>query len=372
MVAKHPTLPRRELLQLAHTYKPAKHTLAGRLISEKLDGTRCFWDGGLSRGVPTCGVPWAGVINPKTGDRKAKVKPVATGLWSRYGNPIIAPDWFLDLLPCCPLDGELWAGRGNFQLCRSICAGDAPDPRFDQIKYAAYSTPSLPYIFADGEIKNPNMRCVIRSAEVESWVANRLAELNDFVSIAAPASFADELAFLDKHIPSEDPRVFLHQQSPLSDDEDEARAEAYAFLEDILDQGGEGVVLRDPQAPWLPKRNNGSLKYKPFDDSEGTIVGFVAGKKGKQGNVLGKIGTLRMCWRDVEFEIGTGLSMPERELLGDRAFNYAVKHPGEILPDWCDGKHLKRGQTITFKYRELSDSGVPKEGRFWRRRDGVE
>jgi len=66
------------------------------------------------------------------------------------------------------------------------------------------------------------------------------------------------------------------------------------------------------------------------------------------------------------------MTMAERELLDDRAFDYAAAHPGEVLPDWCDGKHLKQRQTITFKFRELSDDGVPKEARFWRRREGVE
>ncbi len=55
---------RRELLQLAHNYKPDKHKIAGWYISEKLDGTRCFWDGGLSRDVPTDQVPWASITDP--------------------------------------------------------------------------------------------------------------------------------------------------------------------------------------------------------------------------------------------------------------------------------------------------------------------
>ena len=69
-------MSRRELLQLAHTYKPEKHKIAGWFISEKCDGTRCFWDGGLSRGVPTDLVPWASVTDPKTGRPKAKIDPL--------------------------------------------------------------------------------------------------------------------------------------------------------------------------------------------------------------------------------------------------------------------------------------------------------
>jgi hypothetical protein len=85
---------RREFLQLADHYDASKSKVAGWFISEKLDGTRCFWDGGVSRGVPTEEVPWASVIDPKTGKKKAKIKPVATGCgaatairsWPRIGG----------------------------------------------------------------------------------------------------------------------------------------------------------------------------------------------------------------------------------------------------------------------------------------------
>ena len=179
------------------------------------------------------------------------------------------------------------------------------------------------------------------------------------------------MAFLCENIPVQDDRVFVHRQVKLPDNEADARERADAFLEKVLDRGGEGVVIRDPRASWFPKRNRGLLKHKPFDDLEVTIVGFMAGREGKQSNVLGKIGALRVRWHDIEFEIGSGMTMAERELADD-ARDYATAHFGEVLPDWCDGRHLKRGQTVTFKYRELSDDGVPKEARFWRRREGVE
>ncbi|HMA79100.1 MAG TPA: hypothetical protein VKP88_08340, partial [Candidatus Paceibacterota bacterium] len=99
---------RREFLMLADTYKADKHEAIGMIGSEKLDGMRALWDGGVSRGDATENVPWASVTNPKTGEKKAKIKPIATGLWSRYGSPINAPDWFLDQLPTVPLDGELY------------------------------------------------------------------------------------------------------------------------------------------------------------------------------------------------------------------------------------------------------------------------
>jgi DNA ligase-1 len=60
--------------------------IAGWFCSEKLDGCRAYWDG-------------------------AK-------FWTRGGNVIHAPEWFTAGLPDRPLDGEIWAGRGQFEMAR--------------------------------------------------------------------------------------------------------------------------------------------------------------------------------------------------------------------------------------------------------------
>jgi len=115
---------KREFLQLAHTYKPEKHGIAGHWTSDKLDGQRCFWDGGVSRGVPKKNVPWANTAK----DARYKIQPIATGLWSRYGNVIHAPDAWLDALPRCFLDGELWSTNLSYrQEISSIIKKLIPD-----------------------------------------------------------------------------------------------------------------------------------------------------------------------------------------------------------------------------------------------------
>jgi DNA ligase-1 len=366
-------LPSREFLQLAHPFKPDKQKIAGWYISEKLDGQRCFWDGGVTRGLPTDTVPWAGVTDPKTKERKAKVKPIATGLWSRYGNPIIAPDWFLNALPACPLDGELWAGRGKFQLTVSICGGDNPDPRFNKISYAVYSSPPLASIFATGEIKNSNMVREVDRLLIESWLHDRLGEFDgDFRSVPANATFDDELMFLRGAIDTQNDHVFLHRQVRLSINEAEAREQADRFLNEVLDQGGEGGMLRNPAAVWTPKRHNGILKWKPFDDAEGTIVGFTSGRETAKGSRLrGKIGALILDYQGKRLELA-GLTDDEREFYATADMDHAREHPGEEMPSGVKRtKHFKVGQTVTFKFRELTDDGIPKEARYWRKR-GVE
>jgi DNA ligase-1 len=358
---------RREFLQLADTYNPAKHKIAGYLVSEKLDGTRCFWDGGLSRGMKTDQVPWASITDPKTGKRKSKLKPFATGLWSRYGNPIMAPDDFLNALPACPLDGELWAGRGNFQLCRSICAGDEPDSRFHQISYAVYSAPAIPYVFGSGEIKNTNMVCNLDFEAIEKWIKPHL--MPEYGWVGTPATFNDELMFLREFLEVQNDRVFVHKQTRLPENEVEARAVVDEFLEKVLSQGGEGCVIRNPMASWMPKRHKGLLKFKPFSDAESVVTGFTTGRETDKGSrLLGRIGALITEYDGKRLELA-GLTDAEREFTTQQAVDWARANPGQDAPEWAEGRQFRKGQTVTFKYRELTDDGIPKEARYWRRRD---
>ncbi|MHC4297931.1 MAG: hypothetical protein ACYS7Y_11560 [Planctomycetota bacterium] len=365
-------MARREFLQLAKTYKPdnPKMKIAGWLISEKLDGTRCFWDGGITRGMATVEVPFASVINPKTGEWKTKIKPKATGLWSRYGNPIIAPDWFLDKLPKCPLDGELWAGRGKFQTCRSICAGDTPDERFKDIRYMTYGMPSLELVFGEGEIKNSNFHCMVNQGVLD-WAKGR--QPAGYLNPAKENTFETEYEHLEAVLDRCDV-AFAHRQVFLDENEEDAQEAIEEFLRGVLDLGGEGVIIRDPRAVWTPKRVNALLKYKPFFDAEGVITGFTSGRETDKGSKhLGKIGALILDFEGKRLEL-SGLTDEERLFATDEMEEVAREMPGMDMggpngpSDW-QGKHFKVGQTVTFKYRELSDDGIPKEARYWRKRD---
>jgi DNA ligase-1 len=370
---------RREFLQLAHTYKPAKHKIVGWWVSEKLDGMRCFWDGGITRGMRTVDVPWAGLYygsNHKKdgvcveGQLKEKIKPIATGLWSRAGNPIVsAPDWFLDKLPVgIPLDGELWAGRNKFQLTMSICSGDDPDPRFDQICYAVYGAPTYGAVFQSGVIKTPQMWRTLDWNEISAFIEARSGGKSGLLD--KPQAFETEYACLQRILT--DPQVFVHEQICIGDE----HSKAYYLnvlesqLQKALDAGGEGLIIRDPKAVWIPKRHNGILKYKPFEDSEATVVGYTAGKQGAKGNVLGKIGALIVLWEHkgttVKFEIASGLTFDDRLFANDAMWEHACDHPGEDMPRTFQGASLKVGDTITFKYRELTEEGIPREARFYR------
>jgi hypothetical protein len=113
-------------------------------------------------------------------------------------------------------------------------------------------------------------------------------------------------------------------------------------------------MLRNPDGPWLPKRVSSLLKYKPFSDDEGTVVGFTSGRKTDKGSkLLGMIGSLILDYRGKRLELA-GLTNEERTFLYDEYSAYAAKFPGQDMPNNFKGKHL----TMT---------GYQKTKRLWRR-----
>jgi len=358
---------RREFLQLAKTFKMGKNDPSGLLISEKLDGCRCFWDGGVSRGCPTDTVPWANIIDPKTGDRKKKIKPIASGLWSRYGNPIMAPDWFLNRLPVMFLDGELFAGRGNFQFCRSIISKDVPDDEaWRKIAFPIFGAPSINQVFRDGTIKNTNFHLDMSFGRATTFLANRCREIaTDLMPIHQDTTFEGELNILQSALPN-DELVYLHRHLFLPGDRNAAEKAMNAFLHEVLEEGGEGAILRDGGAIWTPKRVSALLKLKPFTDDAGIVTGFTSGRETSKGSKLrGLIGALILDYNGKRLEL-SGLTDEERIFLLDADAKWAWEHPGDEMPEGTQGRYFKFGDKVEFRYRELSDAGIPKEARFLR------
>ena len=130
---------KKEFLQLAHMYNSKKYYVGGWLMSEKLDGIRIFWDGGISRGIPTQSIAWANTEK----DGRYRNQIIATGLWTRYRKSIQAPDWWLDQLPTIPLDGELYSRSGSWQDVSSIVKQLNPDSRWKSIALMILDSPHI-------------------------------------------------------------------------------------------------------------------------------------------------------------------------------------------------------------------------------------
>lgn len=353
---------KRDFLMKGHPAK-GNEDIGGWYFSEKVDGIRAFWDGGVSRGHDICSVPWANINKLKEGQVK-----LSTGLWSYYGNPIYAPDWFLNDLPCCPLDGELWAGRGKFQTTSSIVRKLKPlDSEWEQISYSVFSCPQLRQVFRDGEITNRMFEKTIELSECLDFIDVYCSE--DYVSLymdtGADVTFHEEISFLEEALEFANHSVLeLHNQIVLPKDSSAAWEVVNNKLEEIYKQGGEGGIIRDPSKPWIPKRVRSVLKVKPKLDAEAIVVGATSGK----GKYLGMIGNFIVVFRDIVFEL-SGFTDQERKIHSLPLQQWATDNPGKEIPVsyLTDGStEFNLGTRMTFTYRELSRDGVPKEARYLR------
>lgn len=351
-------MAKQEFLKLAHVYQPTKHSIAGWLVSEKLDGMRAFWDGGISRGLPANQVPWANTWK----DARLKVAPTSTGLWSRYGHVIYAPDDFIDRLPSVPLDGELYAGRGQFQQLVSITKRFDQSGDWSRVEYRAFDTPAIASVFADRNINNTNFQKKLVGCI--DWVKRR--------GLVSPVKESDGFQTRYKYLQALASGL-VHTQVQLPFKTADAERVLTEKLNSVCDDGGEGLMLTSPSALWLPERMHTLLKFKPFEDAEGTVVGYNWGRETDKGSkLLGLMGSMILQTKAGTFEL-SGFTDEERQMnwvepVGRRETAYAVgsKYPGAKVPDTIHNPHFPRGAVVTYKYRELTDAGLPKEARYWR------
>ena len=249
-------MAKRECCMLAHKYDLPDMLNSNWYWSIKLDGMRGIWDGGVSRGLFA---PWC------TTKR-------ATGLWSRYFNPIYAPDWFLDMLPPTPLDGELWAGIGGHQRVTSICktGSEKCDPeRWRQITYQCYDRPGYADLFSLGLVEvivnATKKRKIIFTPTIQRWV------LANMVCTASGREWANSPLF-NSHIMEgveENEVVKIVQQTYIRGWDIPQWVDPK--LNELVEQGHEGIVFRRENSRWQPERSHYLLKHKPWLDDEGVV-----------------------------------------------------------------------------------------------------
>jgi DNA ligase-1 len=153
----------------------------------------------------------------------------------------------------------------------------------------------------------------------------------------------------------------------LSDDDSQAEDQLGTFMDFVLNEGGEGIMLRKPGSIWTPKRVSTLLKMKPFTDDQAKVTGFVSGRETDKGSKLrGLIGAVVTEYKGKRLEL-SGFTNEERLFATDEMQSYAYENPGVEMPSGFQGKHFKVGDDVEFRYRELSDEGIPKEARYFRR-----
>jgi DNA ligase-1 len=101
----------------------------------------------------------------------------------------------------------------------------------------------------------------------------------------------------------------------------------------VVREGGEGLMLRQPESAYEARRSPTLLKVKPYDDAEATVIAHEPGK----GKFAGKLGALLVRADDGrEFSIGSGLTDADRE------------SPPPV------------GTVITYRFRGLTAKGLPR------------
>lgn len=220
-------------------------------------------------------------------------------LWTRGGKRIQAPDWFTQALPSFALDGELWTQRNDFAGVSRIVLGQEPSEAWYRVSYQIFEVPQQP-----------------------GGLLARLAVLEAYLSL--------------KNVP----HLNVIAQKVCRN-----QADLEAYLQAVLAQQGEGVVLRYPDALYHTGRSAHALKVKQFQDDECTVTGYKPGK----GKYRDQVGALWCDWSDLQgnvrtIALGSGLSD-------------ALRQSPPLL-----------GAKVTFKYYGLTASGLPRHAVFLRER----
>lgn len=344
----------REYVLLAKVFNGDRHKISNWFLSTKLDGQRALWDGGLSRGLAKRLVPWAN----NNRDERYKEPPICSGLWSRYGNIIQAPDYFLNQLPKeVFLDGELYMERGRFQETRSIVSHIEPGYGWNEVKYHIFDTPSVNCFFQNGQVNNPNNKIFIAEDDcVRFFRENSNVPSNSH--LVHP--FSENVKQMTNLSGGEN--WLIAEQIQLPANETDALEILYSRLATEIDLGGEGVMLRNPASIWTPHRSDNLLKVKGMEDDEAIVLGFVNGF----GKLRGAMGALVIAYKNKEFQL-SGFTDEERQYDCDASRLYAHQNPGELMIGPYNTIHFKRGDRVTFRYRGTTSDGIPREARYWRK-----
>ena len=186
--------------------------------------------------------------------------------------------------PPFAVDGELYSGRGQFEQISAAVRSSRGD--WSKLKLHVFDVPE-----AKGNLYE-------RLAVLQRW--------------------------LDDHPQA---RIVCIPQRPVQD-----VAQVQTFLRQVEAGGGEGVMLRDPDAAYRGGRSDQLLKVKRLHDAECTVTAHHPGK----GKYTGRLGAFSCRNEYGEFRIGSGLSDAERS------------DPPPV------------GTVITYRHRGFTAKGMPR------------
>ena len=221
--------------------------------SEKLDGIRALWDGSQLR--------------------------------TRSGRVIVAPAWFTKPLPDYPLEGELWAGRGNFHIVQQTVLDHQPvEQGWQKIEFMLFD---MPQAAGDYEKRYYNILYLVKKMK---------AKHVDYV-----------------------------EHTPISSEQ-----ELFRHLDNVNNRQGEGIMLRRIDSRYQAGRSSDLLKLKSHQDDEAIVVGYKLGK----GKYKGQMGAVLVEWKPgVRFYIGSGFSDELRKSPPPLGSRITFRHNGYTSND---------------------------------------
>lgn len=291
-----------EGLQLAKQYNQSQKNeinVADYWVSEKLDGIRARWNG--------------------------------TELYTRNGNKIFAPTWFTADWPKATIDGELWIGRGEFELTASIVLSKRTHVEQNNLPSALTHTLST----SVASSKSDSVHGYAGStAPNKRWSRVRFMAFDMPMEGVPFDTRLNALNSLDEATPNSTFAV-ISQFKLLSIDALEAK------LEQVTKEGGEGLMLHHGKALYKSGRSNKLLKIKRFEDAEARVLAHLPGK----GRFKGMMGSLLVETPDgIQFKLGTGFSENERQ-------------SPPVIGSW-----------VTFKFYGVTKNGKPRFASYLRTR----
>ena len=254
----------------------------------------------------------------KSADRAEEESGPPLLLAESWDNTTDLTDWWMSE----KLDGVRAYWDGKQFISRQGNIYHAPD----------WFIEGLPSVALDGELWidrkkfQRTVSIVRRQDKSDLWKEVRYLI---FDAPAATGGFEERLAFL-KDTLAKNAAKFASQHAHERCKSLEALRAELARIEALA---GEGLMLRQPASKYVAGRSSTLLKVKTFHDAEAVVIGHQAGA----GRHQGRMGALLVRLPNgTDFAIGTGFSDRERE------------SPPAI------------GATVTFRYQELSDAGVPR------------
>ena len=276
--------------------------------------------------------PVGWLLSEKYDGYRARWIPERQVFLSRNQKVFNAPDWFKGAMPDINLDGELFAGRENFQDMGVVRKKIPIDEEWINIKYVVYDLPEDNNVF---EVRVKNLKNVVDETK-KAWDTFQFSEdthASPFNSIESPIVFTEQVKIKSlKHL-------------------DE-------IYKDVLSNGGEGVMIKDPKSYYEDKRSDYMLKYKPCFDAESIIVDYKVG----QGKYEGLLGSF-VCKPLINYgnysviDKNEGHEFTLSGMDDEIRSNYLETHP--------------EGTIITYEYSGITDTGKPRFPRYLRVRSDI-